>query len=121
MDDEELIMPYQSPDNVPLLTYLWVFLLSLWGGISSNIRKMKDGTLPRFSFSELIGDVVISGFIGLLTFFICEYYAVGQMLTAVFIGISAHMGTRAIYAMEMAISKRLKIEIPKGGDENDGN
>ncbi|WP_201353804.1 phage holin family protein [Hydrogenimonas urashimensis] len=102
-------MPHNSPENVPFVTYLWVLALSLWGGIASNIRKVRNGTV-RFSISELVGDVVISGFIGLLTYFICEYYEVATMLTAVFVGISGHMGTKAIFAMETFITKRLRLE-----------
>lgn len=101
-----------SPEDIPLLTYLWVAVLSLWGGISSNIRKIKNGDI-RFSISELIGDIVISGFIGLMTFFVCQYYNIDPMLQAVYVGISSHMGTRAIYAMEIAILNKLGIKLPK--------
>jgi len=106
-------MPYKSPENVPLITYLWVMALSLWGGISSNIRKIRNGSIERFSITELVGDIVISGGVGLLTYFVCDHYAVEGMLSAVFVGISSHMGTRAIYAMEIAIAERLKLKIPE--------
>ena len=105
-------MPHNSPENVPIVTYLWVLALALWGGVANNIRKVRMG-LIRFSLAELIGDIVISGFIGVVTYFICDYYHVHDMLAAAFVGISAHMGTRAITAAETAIGERLKIKIPE--------
>ena len=115
--EERKNMP-NSPENIPLLTYAWVFLLSLWGGIASNIRKIRSGAI-RFSFAELIGDVVISGFIGLITYYLCKYYAIDDILSAVFVGISSHMGTRAIYALEIAISEKLKIKLPEETNTKD--
>ena len=104
-------MPHKSPETVPLITYVWVLLLSIWGGVASNIRKIRNGTIKHFSLSELIGDMVISGFIGVITYYICDYYELHQMLTAFAVGMSGHMGTRAIHLAEIAIGKRFGVKL----------
>jgi hypothetical protein len=89
--------------------YTWIILyvsaLSILGGVTSYIRKTKDGTITRFSFSELVGDIVISFFIGVVTYLICKGLNVNDILTAGCIGISSHMGTRSIVFLEELIPK----------------
>lgn len=95
----------KDPLSYQVLTYLWVIALSAWGGIASYIRRIKRGA--EFSLIELIGELFISGFVGILTFFLCEYTQINQILTAAFVGISGHMGSRAIYVIEKFLIKRL--------------
>jgi len=98
-------MPHKGPENYGFITYAWVFAMAMLGGVANNVKKIKDGTLKRFSFSELIGDLIISGFLGIVTFFLCEYARLDHMLTAALIGMSAHQGTRGIYFLEETIMK----------------
>lgn len=98
-------MPEKDPLSYGFLTYVWVFSLSVWGGVAGYIRKLKNGAMLRFSLSEIIGDVVISGFVGVLTFFICESAETPQLLSAALIGISSHMGSRAIFIFENCADK----------------
>jgi NhaP-type Na+/H+ or K+/H+ antiporter len=105
-------------DKTPLqyewLTYAWVVALSAWGGVASYVRKIKDGK-TRFSVSELVGEVCISAFVGVVTFFICESAQFNQVIAAAFIGISGHMGSRAIFLAEKWFETRVKQKI----DNND--
>lgn len=89
----------KDPLSYELLTYAWVILLSSWAGMSGYLRKIKLG-YTRFSISELVGDVCISGFVGIVTFFLCESSKISPALSAALIGISAHMGSRAILGFE---------------------
>jgi len=95
----------KDPLTYDMLTYAWVFVLSVWGGIAGYIRKLKTGVLQRFSLSEIVGDVVVSGFVGVLTFFICESAKFPQLISAAIIGISAHMGSRAIFMLENGMDR----------------
>ncbi len=95
-------------DNPQWLTYLYVFLLSVFGGTVHNIRKIKEGLIERFSLSEWLGDVVISAFVGLMTFYLCEYSKIDGPLMAFFIGIASHQGTRGIVYIEKYFFERLK-------------
>jgi len=103
-------MSYKDPTNYSLVTYLWVLILSLWGGTAHTIRKVKMGIINHFSISEWIGDMVISGFLGVITFYLCEYANIVAPLNAVLVGIAAHQGTRGIVLLEKwAFSKIKKI------------
>ncbi len=92
-------MEDQDPTSYALITYVWVILISSWGGIAGYVRKLKKGHV-RFSIAELIGEICISGFVGIVTFFLCEASELNQILSAALIGISSHMGSRAILMME---------------------
>lgn len=93
-------MPEKDPTSYSLITYLWVFLLSSWGGWVSWIRKRKNGDARPFNFAELIGEVVTSAFAGVITFYLCEAAVFHPLLSAAMVGISGHMGGRAIFLME---------------------
>jgi hypothetical protein len=94
--------------NDSLLVYVWVLSLSIVGGTAHHIRKLKAGIIERFSFSEWLGDVFISAFVGYLTYCLCKYYSIPMELTAVFIGISSHLGTRALILFEDIIYDKVK-------------
>jgi len=107
--DREPNMPEKDPTNYALLTYLWVLFLSAWGGVVSFLAKVKAGNARAFNFVELIGEIVTSGFAGVLTFWLCEAAGINGLVTAALVGISGHMGSRAIYKMEQwATSKLIK-------------
>ncbi len=93
-------MPEKDPSNYSLITYLWVLGLSTLGGAVSFARKVREGTARAFNLTELVGELITSGFAGLLTFWLCEWSGVSPLLSAVLIGISGHMGSRAIFRME---------------------
>lgn len=81
------------------LGYLWFFVLALWGGTVSyinRVRKMKTA----FSLVELIGEWSISGFVGLITAYICAEMGFSFYMTAALTGIAGHMGGRAIFILE---------------------
>ena len=92
-----------------LLTYAWVLALSMWGGIVNYIQKVRLGQVARFNITELIGDVFVSGFTGLLTFWMCQAAGFGELLTAVFVGVSGHMGARMIGKLEQALSRKFAL------------
>lgn len=95
----------KDPTAYPLITYSWVFLLSIMGGVVSYIRKRRMGKIARFSITELVGEMVTSAFAGLLTFFLCEAAKIPPMLAAALIGISGHMGSRLIFMLEELLQK----------------
>ena len=105
-------MPEKDPSNYTWLTYAWVFLLSSWGGFVSFFRKRKQGQVRAFNFSELFGEIFTSAGVGVLTFFICEYQNVAPLLSAVFIAISGHMGSRALFGLEQVFEHKFGVKIP---------
>jgi len=107
--DEDV--PHKDPTNYNILTYLWVMILSLWGGTAHTVRKLRTGVIKHFSLSEWVGDMVISGFLGVVTFYLCEYANVSPPLNAVLIAVSAHQGTRGIVTLEKYIAKKLGVSV----------
>ena len=93
-------MPEKDPTNYSVFTYMWVFGLSAWGGIVSFFRKVREGSSNKFSFVELVGEIATSAFAGLITFYLCEASGFSQLWTAVLVGVSGHMGTRALFHLE---------------------
>lgn len=102
-------MPEKDPFNYSILTYLWVMALSMWGGVVSYIRKVKDGVTHKFSIVELIGELFTAGFIGVITFWLCEWSGTNPLLSAALIAISGHMGSRAIFQIEGFLKKRFPL------------
>lgn len=100
----------------PWVTYMWVFGLAIWGGFVSYLNKVRRGIVSRFSFTELIGELVTSGFIGFLTFLMCQSAGINELLSGVMIGISGHMGARAISTAEKALENWLMNRFGISGD-----
>lgn len=90
-------------------TYLWVFGLASLGGAASFVRRVRSGQAKYSNIVELIGELVVSAFAGLVTFFLCQSADFDDMLTAAFVAISGHMGTRIIFMFEAYLLKRFGI------------
>jgi len=95
----------KDPLTYATVTYAWVVLLSIWGGVAGYIRRFKRD--QRFSLVELIGELCISAFVGVLTFFLCEAANIPPVMSAAFVGISGHMGSRAIFLIEQLFVSRI--------------
>ena len=99
-------MPEKDPTSYALVTYLWVVILSATGGFVSFYRKVQRGLANPFNITELIGELITSGFAGVLIFWLCEWSQLNPLLTAVFVGIGGHMGARAIFQLEQWASSK---------------
>jgi len=96
-----------SPENYSYITYVWVLVLSMLGGTVRTLTNMQMGMTWRDLARRWAVDMVVSAFIGVITFFLCEYAHLEPVLTAAFVGISAHMGTRAIIFVEEKLYKKV--------------
>lgn len=94
--------------------YLWFLLLAVWGGTVNYINRVKKTGLP-FSIVELIGEWAISGFVGIVTIYVCMSMKMGYYETGAIVGIAGHMGGRAIFIMEKWMQDKL-YWIPKNGE-----
>lgn len=106
-----------DPTDYSMWTYLWVFGLSIWGGLANFINKVKQRKARWINITELFGELFISGGVGLLTFFICEYSNTPQLISAVCIAISGHMGTRIIYLLENKVTRIIDNTLPTNKGE----
>lgn len=106
-------MDHRDPSSYSWITYAWVITLSAWGGIVSFLAKVRDGKSHAFSLIEFVGEITTSAFSGLLTFYGCEAVDIDPLYTVVLVGISGHMGTRAIYQFELYMQRRLGLKEDK--------
>lgn len=93
-------MPEKDPSTYTALTYLWVVVLAMWGGVISFVQRVKLGHTKVFNFMEFLGEVATSGFVGVITFWLCEAAGINHLITAALVGITGHMGSRAIWRLE---------------------
>ncbi len=103
----------KDPANYGWLTYAWVMALSSWGGMVSFWRKRKDNLVRPFNFTELVGEIMTSAFVGVLTFWMCEFSSISPLMTAAMVGISGHMGSRAIFGLEQVFEARFGVKVDR--------
>lgn len=102
-------MMEKDPLSYSALTYMWVFALAVLGGVVNFMRKLQEGHARAFNIIEFIGEIVTSAFAGVITFWLCENAGFSPLVTAAFVGVSGHMGSRAIFMLE----EFLKTKFPK--------
>lgn len=111
-------MPMRDPHNYPLMTYIGVLFIACWGGVVNYISRIKNGAVAQFSVPELIGELVISAFSGVLMFWLCESFQVEPLITSVCAGIAGHAGGRMVFILETSFNKRLESLTRKLGAPN---
>jgi hypothetical protein len=97
--------PFSLQSLVPTF---WMVGIAVAGGAVSFYRKMKEGKVRAFNVTEFVGEIFTSAFVGLVTFWICKAYGVGEYLTAAAVAITGHMGARAIFMAEQKIEEWTK-------------
>lgn len=100
-------MPTKDPTSYSLITYLWVLSLAVGGGVVSYMHKIQVSAPRAFSFLEFVAEIVTAGFTGLITFWLCENAEISPLMTAVLVGISGHMGSRALYLLERFYTNKI--------------
>jgi hypothetical protein len=88
-----------------ILTILWISALSTLGATAGYIKKIKSGTIERFRISELVGEIVISFFLGVVTYFLCKGSGINEFLTVGFVCVVSHLGTKGLTMIEQVIPK----------------
>lgn len=109
-------MPHKDPTSYSMITYFWVTVLSAWGGVVSFLAKVRTGVARPFNLVEFVGEITTSAFSGLLTFWGCEAAEFDPLWTAVLVGISGHMGARALYQIELLAQR--KLGVPTSGEQS---
>ena len=100
--------PLSASQALPTLIMV---IVAIGGGLASFYRKVKSGQARAFNVTELIGEIFVAGFAGLMAYWIFKGFAVNEYLSAAGVGIAGHMGSRALFLAEKIIEERIK---PKG-------
>lgn len=110
-----------TPEYYSTITYLWVIGLSLVGSLIARFQSWKENKRKKISLMEIIGELFISGFAGIITFFLCEFLEVPQLLTMFLCGIAGNMGSKSLDFFGLLFmrffEKKLDLKIDK--DNND--
>lgn len=99
----------KDPSSFEWFTYAWVVFVAMWGGTVSFLRKVNVGAARPFNLTEFMGEIFTSGFVGVITFWMCEAANLDKLLSAAMVGVSGHMGSRAIFLFELYIAEWLRI------------
>ena len=93
----------KDPMVLEKLTYAWVVGLSLWGGFTSFLRRHRSDMPLRKKVVVCASDMCICVFVGMVTFFLCQWAQWPAALSAAAIALTSHMGTKAIMLSEKAL------------------
>jgi len=109
-------MPEKDPLNWTLGTWILALSMAAGGGIINWYAKLKSGNVRIFNFVELLGEVFTSGFVGLGVFMLLDAWSQPVGLCAAAAGVSGHMATRLLFAIERAVERQL-INFAEGKHE----
>jgi len=87
----------------------------MWGGTASYISRLKRSGC-HFSIVELIGEWFISGFVGVITAYMCHSLGFDFYKTAALVGIAGHLGGRGMFMVEMYIKNKYINNIKTNDD-----
>ena len=84
------------------VNYLWFLILAIWGSTVSYLSKLQKRR-KKFSIIELVMEWIVSGFVGAIAIMLCLRAGVDVYMTGAIVGISGHMGSKAIVMIEMFV------------------
>jgi hypothetical protein len=95
----------KNPFSDSILTYLAVFGVATLGGLVKYVNHT-----DKFRFWVLVRDLVTANFVGLLTFWLCEWMNIAGPLSAIMIATAGVMGTRLLNEFENLYRVRLGLK-----------
>lgn len=97
-----------SPFDYPILAYIAVVAVAIWGGLISAAKEWKPSR-SRVETLKRVGIITMtSSFAGVLTFWAMEAAEVPRLIAAIFIAISGHAGVEIITWLRTALRRRLE-------------
>lgn len=100
-------MPGRDPTNWPLATWGLAVVAAFGGGFVNWWSKIRQGNARVFNLVELVGEVVVSGLVGVGAFMALDAIEQPLGLCAAAAGICGHMGTRLLYSLERFLERKL--------------
>ncbi len=111
----------KSPLAYSLREYAVILGIALLGGFASWYSRVRRGQAELLNFSALVGELAVSAFAGLITFWVCESFALSPLITAAAAGMAGHAGGTGISWMERFgkryAEKRFGVTSPAPLDE----
>ncbi len=102
-------MPFSNLDDVPSKTGLLVFIFGIVGAII-NYKRRQEATLTK-RVLMFISDMISSVMLSIASFSAVVGFGGNELLAVGLAGFVAHQGTRAVYLIELGVSRRYKLGI----------
>lgn len=91
----------KDPTSFSVVTYLWIVVLSMWGGVVRIIRENTFGGKTKLEIARIfLFELITSGFVGIITFYLCESAGFQPLYTAAMTSIAGYMGGRSLAVIE---------------------
>ena len=100
-------MPDKDPANWAAATWILALSMAIGGGLINWYARIKRGHSRAFNFIELVGEIFTSGLVGLGIFMLLSSWDQPAGACAAAAGVSGHMATRLLFAVERAIERQL--------------
>ncbi|MBN9410826.1 MAG: phage holin family protein [Burkholderiales bacterium] len=115
----------RAPLSYSLREYGVILGISLLGGFARWYMAVRRGDANMLSFTALVGELAVSAFAGLITFWACESFNMSPLITAAAAGLAGHAGGSGIAWMERmakrSVAKRFGITEPAELRKADGS
>jgi hypothetical protein len=108
----------RNPLQISLAEYGLMLSIAILGGLVGWIRKVKAGDLPPWSLAQLIGEMVISAFAGLLTFWAATAIGMQPMVIAPLAGMAGLAGSKGLALAERYAQKFAERRLGLDGDRD---
>lgn len=107
MDDGSL----SDPAKWELSTWLLCIGMAIFGGVANWSRKIALGIITHFSLVELIGQMFVSGFVGVSVFMTIAGMGKPLLICAAASGMTGHFATRIIFHIEQILKAKAEKTI----------
>ena len=104
----------KSPISYSLQEYGFVLGTALLGGLASWWIKVRKGEVAMWNLSAFIGELCVSAFAGLISFWLCEYLNLNPLLTSAIVGMSGHAGAKGLTWLESVGRNAIERKIGLG-------
>lgn len=96
-----------------LIATAYMAVIAGLGGAVGFVQKVKAGKARPFNIPEFVGEIFVSGSVGVVTYWIMHGLDINDYLAAAGVAIAGHMGTRAIFLLESKAEELVKNFGPK--------
>lgn len=86
--------------------YALFIFLAVWGGTVNYLSRVNKSE-RKFTWAELVGEWIVSGFAGLLVALLGIEMEWSVYIVAFMAGMAGHMGGRALFVFELIFKNRL--------------
>lgn len=81
--------------------WMWSVFLCLLGGFVRFTQNVQAGHARAWNFTELIGEMAMSAFVGSLAYKACLGFHCPADFVPAIVGVTSHMGARALFKAEL--------------------